>query len=657
MPTAISGAHAAPFGRHSPAHQPSVGAPYPPPAYTPWPDDHDVAVHSGPRFFGPAARPLFGWYHAPAGRARGEAVVLCPSLGPEYMVGHRMVRTLAERLSADGFAVLRFDWPGTGDSAGDAGDPDCPTAALADWYAALDHAVGRARAWSGAARVTVVGLRAGAALAAAALATGPALGVTRLVLWWPPSSGRQFLREQRARHAMAGLDHDGYAPPDGDTALAEGSVEFDGFVFGPRLAHELGALSFAAMEGAPPVADALVLAPDQGAGGPAAGALAASGIRVETRRVPGHDVMRESALKAVLPDAALHEIAGWLAERADAASPAPDVIGVRVTDLAGSDEISGATTAAIDGAREECVRFGDDARVAGVLTTPAAAPDPAARPHPPVLLLHTGANHRVGPNRMWPVWARRWARDGVTTLRFDPAGLGDTPALPGTAGDLLEAYTDGRAAEVAAAAAYLCERTGADRVVLVGICSGAYYAVRAAAAGLPVARVIAANPQLYAGHEALNRSAVEGHRAPTQLGNAARDPERWGRLLRGETNARKVANMVAAGVGYAARAAVAAAAQEVRVLTAVRAADRGAGSGPLADLWRLGAARVPICLVFAREDEGWAYLRVQARAAWRAFRRRHHVRLHVLDAAEHTFVRAWMQRQLYALVTAELREP
>ena len=71
-------------------------------AYTPWSDDRDAAVQSGPRFFGPAARPLFGWYHAPAGRVRDEAVVLCPSIGHEYVVGHRMVRALAERL---GFAL------------------------------------------------------------------------------------------------------------------------------------------------------------------------------------------------------------------------------------------------------------------------------------------------------------------------------------------------------------------------------------------------------------------------------------------------------------------------------------------------------------------------------------------------------------------------
>lgn len=612
-----------------------------------------MASQSGPRFFGPAARPLFGWYYAPAGRSRGEAVVLCPSIGLEYMAGHRALRMLAERLSADGFAVLRFDWPGTGDSAGDAGNPDCPTAALAEWRAALAQAVARVRAWSGSARVSVVGLRGGASLAAAA---GPAIGVARLVLWWPPASGRQLLRELRARHAMSILDHDRYAPPDGDAAIAAGSVETMGFVLAGGLAQEIGALTFTGDHDAPtPAAEALVVAPDHGAEGSAVAALTGRGTRVDTRRASGHEEMRKTPLWVALPTAAIDEIAGWLAERAEAARSAADHAfgGDSVPRDLPPDQLAGATVASFDGVRETCVRFGLDARVAGVLTEPAAPVGGAEGARAPVLLLHTGGDHHVGPNRMWPVWAREWAREGVTTLRFDPAGIGDTPARPGEEDAAFAAYTDGRTAEVAEAAAYLCERTGADRVALVGICSGAYYAVRAAAAGAPVERVVAVNPQFYAEHAPIDRAVVEGHRAPALLGAAARDPHRWRRLLRGETSARNVVRMVGAGAGHAVRAAAALAAQEARALTTFR---RRRSDGPLADLWGMSAARVPLCLVFSQEDEGWAYLRVQARAAWRAYRRRCYVTLHVLDRTEHTFMRAWMQRHLYRVVAAELRD-
>lgn len=624
-----------------------------PSPYGPRRDDAVQFTQSGPRFFGPTAHPIFGWYHAPEGRRRNEAVVLCHSVGQEYMVAYRMMRVLAERLAADGFAVLRFDWPGTGDSAGDMGDPRCATGSVAVWGDALRRAVERARTWSGSGRVSVVGLRGGALLAAS-----ETVGADRLVLWWPPSSGRQFLRELRARHALADLDHDRYSPVVGDYTVAPGSVESDGFLIAPGLAAELGALAFAS--GGPTRArETLLVAPAQGAEGPAATALRERGVEVDVERAEGNEMIRRSTLEAELPVEAIAGIVRWLGAKADAAA-APggqggqsDHATAAAPDL---DEIAGAGAAAVDGAREECVRFGLNARMVGVLTTPTARPLAEEGARRPVLLLHTGGNHRVGANRMWPVWARRWAREGITTLRFDAAGLGDTPAVPGAEGAMPDAYGEGRTAEVVAAARYLCERTGVDAVDIVGVCSGGYYAVRGAAAGAPAAGVIAVNPQFYAGHDDIDHSIVAGHRAPTLLGMAVRDPARWRRVLRGETRASAVAQMVWHATRRALHATGTIALQEVRrMAVATRVARRGPRTGALADLWRTAQLGVPLYLVFSQEDEGWAYLRVQARAAWRAFRRRHEPRVHVIDRATHTFVRPWMQQSLFDTVSAELR--
>ncbi len=64
-----------------------------------------------PFYFGPAARPIFGWYHAPEGRCR-DGVVLATALGLEGTRSHWSYRHLAERLASAGFGVLRFDWGG-----------------------------------------------------------------------------------------------------------------------------------------------------------------------------------------------------------------------------------------------------------------------------------------------------------------------------------------------------------------------------------------------------------------------------------------------------------------------------------------------------------------------------------------------------------------
>ena len=68
-------------------------------------------------WFGPEDRPLAGWLHLPeAGTARA-GIVLCPSLGVEALVAQPAYLRLARHLEAMGFAVLRFDYSATGDSA------------------------------------------------------------------------------------------------------------------------------------------------------------------------------------------------------------------------------------------------------------------------------------------------------------------------------------------------------------------------------------------------------------------------------------------------------------------------------------------------------------------------------------------------------------
>ena len=115
-----------------------------------------------PLWFGPEDKPVFGWLHTPAdGRVRG-GVVLCPSLGAELVSSHPALRELAEELADAGFAALRIDYPGTGDSAGelvDGADVKALSPAIATAVTLLRD--------SGCSWVAAVGLRIGATLLAA----------------------------------------------------------------------------------------------------------------------------------------------------------------------------------------------------------------------------------------------------------------------------------------------------------------------------------------------------------------------------------------------------------------------------------------------------------------------------------------------------------
>jgi pimeloyl-ACP methyl ester carboxylesterase len=85
--------------------------------------------------------------------------------------------------------VLRFDWYGSGDSAGDVlegGHPD-------SWLEDLEWAVEELKATAHVSSVALVGLRLGASVAA--LAARDRSDVDRLVLWDPVVDGEEYLRE------------------------------------------------------------------------------------------------------------------------------------------------------------------------------------------------------------------------------------------------------------------------------------------------------------------------------------------------------------------------------------------------------------------------------------------------------------------------------
>src|SRR5690242_13829971 len=93
---------------------------------------------STPIWIGERSALAFGWYHPAAGDQREVGVVLCAPLGYEAMCSHRSIRLLAEALAADGFPVVRFDYHGTGDSAGEDTDPERLTAWKTSILAAVD---------------------------------------------------------------------------------------------------------------------------------------------------------------------------------------------------------------------------------------------------------------------------------------------------------------------------------------------------------------------------------------------------------------------------------------------------------------------------------------------------------------------------------------
>ena len=147
-------------------------------------------------YFEGNGRSLLGSSHpAPRLRAGGTSVVLCNPFGEEAARAHRAYRVLAGKLQEEGYATLRFDYSGTGDSSGEASD-----CTVQQWVDDIEAAIGQSRSQSGSAQVVLVGLRFGATLAALC-AQQERLSISHLVLWDPVVRGDLYLQELAGMHA------------------------------------------------------------------------------------------------------------------------------------------------------------------------------------------------------------------------------------------------------------------------------------------------------------------------------------------------------------------------------------------------------------------------------------------------------------------------
>ena len=188
-----------------------------------------------PLFFGESDSALYGVYHPPEStQVRSDAVLLCYPAGHEYMRIHRAFRQLAGALNAKGFHVLRFDYFGTGDSAGDQAE-----IMMERWLQDAEAAAEELLSISGCRKLSVVGLRLGALIASQLAAKVKA--VKRLVLWEPLLEGEAFVREM--------LQH----IEDHGTSLANFSddsntLHFNGYAFTEHALNSIKSVDFASID-------------------------------------------------------------------------------------------------------------------------------------------------------------------------------------------------------------------------------------------------------------------------------------------------------------------------------------------------------------------------------------------------------------------------
>ena len=584
-----------------------------------------AAGTSQPLYFDSGAQRLFGWLHRPRSKVHTDVgVVICPPFGYEAICAHRGMRAFAEALAGCGIPALRFDYLGTGDS------PDINPQAdqIEVWTEDILAAVHELKAQTGVRQICLLGFRLGALLATRAAARSN--NVNSLVTILPIASGRRYLRDLRMTRMAAALGADANEPP----ADIQDGMEVSGFTLSASTLATLATLEPSQLQ--PSLPPMLII--DSKTNPATGGAAAAPQVQESSTRValPGLVEMLMTAPQfAQAPTEVIAATCNWLSKFANSTVAGS----LRATEncqallLAGDASTSLART-------EKPVFFGADGLLFGIVTQP---PANEIRKRA-VILLNAGADHHIGASRLYVSMARRWAQHGYTVLRMDFGGVGDSGTRPGRSDD--DVFPKEAIEDIRSAIAFLRDAHAIQDVSLAGLCSGAYHALRAAVAGLPVSRILMVNPQNYFWREG---ETLQGIQLAEVVHNPGVYRERmfsrtaWKRMLSGQVNIPRIVKIYLQRPLLEAESTLRDIARRLHIRL-----PNDLGS----ELEGVVARGVRVVFVFARGEPGIELLRVQAGSSVKRLAGRCHI--HILESGDHVFTRRGARAVMERIVSSEL---
>lgn len=384
--------------------------------------------------------PVFGVLGHPVGGACMGAV-LCPPVGIDLQSSYAAVRALSRDLNKLGVATIRFDYVGTGNSAGNFGDSQ-----VATWLDGVRRA-NQVLLDAGVETTVLVGLRLGANLAARA--SSGLSGLAGLVLWDPYKDGSSFLREQRAMLSFGSSDP-------GRSSMGT-STETAGYVYPDALASQVKSIGLSAKDLA--AVPTLLLGRRRVADSfrRAAGHSSDCEVKILDEDAEGR-MLAPSVSASRVPKDTVAQITDWIAAQVPG-DLKPSLVRPSLKRAIEISSVAGTV-------QEEVFRFGSN-NLFGIRSSGTSATSGLRRS---VIFVNSADGHNIGPCRLWVDLARLCSSDGISSVRFDVSGTGESEARPPWPSNTVfapSAVHDVRAALHAG-------MVSADAIVLVGLCSGGY---------------------------------------------------------------------------------------------------------------------------------------------------------------------------------------
>ena len=593
-----------------------------------------------PIYFPTAEKRLFGWLHYPASRNAncGLGLVICNPFGYEAICAHRSMRAIAEAVADLGIPVLRFDYQGAGDS----GDIGSEADQMAVWVGDVMAAADELKRLTGVEGICLLGTRLGGLLAIeAARQCG---SVHSLILIEPVVTGLSYLREMRRVRLAASLGGGQQVVP---ANVRQEEIEVSGFSLSSATVAALIKTDLMTLD-APPAPGMLIIdRADLPSARKWSEAMSRKEARVASVTLPGFvEMIMTPAESATIPVAMIEKIREWLPGAAVQQPLGSTRIRDRVNERDCTAYNSVMQIPCIGGESgspltEYAIRFGPDEILFGIVTKPY----PGEVRKRAVIFLNTGAVHHVGLSRSAVSLARKWAQSGYLSLRMDLAGIGDSETRPGR--PLNEVFTPTAVEEIREAVELVRTRYGIQDISLVGVCAGATHALHAAVAGLPVSRILLANPMIFFWKSTVTNNDIirisEAMNNPTGYRSRIFSALHWKRLLTGQVQLAVIPRV------YLHRFLMA-------VKSTLREVARRINMHLPDDLgWELesiAARGVKSLFVFAPGEPGIELLRIEAGSSLSKLGDRCRVR--IIEGADHAFSQQGPRSRLEEILSEEL---
>lgn len=586
-----------------------------------------------PLYFGAPGNELFGWMHgAPEGSRSGFALIICNPFGFEEICAHRSLRHLASATAAIGIPTLRFDYAGSGNSRGDEFEPD----RLEAWLRSIHAAIDQVKAASQLERVCLVGVRLGATLAT--LAATDRDDVIGLVAIAPVVKGHDYVRELRILGQATATKS--------SMALAgDELLESAGFVMTRHTVQSLQAVDLRTLLKLPARQVVIVERDDLPSRTDWPQSLTQLGATVQVENWPGFGAVMTNPQDAIVPEAMIEGIVSRLAHwqpdaRRAARSPALDsTASIRL------ETVQAGRTVAFG---EKIVRIDTGtSALFGIVTGPIGTGDRNEPVRGPVVvMLSSGSVHHIGPNRLWVSLARRWAARGITVLRLDLSGIGDSDPRRGRPENIV--YSTEASGDIAAALAWARAREETSSCHLLGLCSGAFHALKAAVAGQPMDSTLIINPLTYSwkdsGRVGDGLNDYEVLELSARYRRQVLSVDRWLALLQGRLDLAMTSRVIWRQLlGNAAHS-----------LSSIRRLLGSSKGQELAnDLAAAERHQIQLKFVFADTDPGFELMRRQAGRALDGLTHRG-LSIDFVQAANHTFTQLDSRERLNTLLDSLL---